>query len=96
MRIGIDVGSTTIKYVVLNENNNIIHKSYERHLSQITEKTLGVLKTVRELTGETKALLSISGSAGMGISEACGIPLVQEVFASRIALKHLLPDTDVA
>ena len=96
MRIGIDVGSTTIKYVVMDDNHQIIHKSYERHLSQITEKTLGVLKTVRELTGEHKALLSISGSAGMGISEACGIPLVQEVFASRIALKHLLPDTDVA
>ncbi|MBQ1649172.1 MAG: hypothetical protein II047_12070, partial [Bacteroidales bacterium] len=47
-----------------------------RHLSQITEKTLGVLKNVRELTGENNALLSISGSAGMGISEACGIPLV--------------------
>ena len=96
MRIGIDVGSTTIKYVVLDENNYIIHKSYERHLSQITEKTLGVLKNVRELTGENNALLSISGSAGMGISEACGIPLVQEVFASRIALKNLLPETDVA
>ena len=96
MRIGIDVGSTTIKYVVLDDQNNILHKSYERHLSQITEKTLGVLKTVRKLTGENKALLSISGSAGMGISEACGIPLVQEVFASRIALKNLLPDTDVA
>ena len=65
MRIGIDVGSTTIKYVVLDDQNNILHKSYERHLSQITEKTLGVLKTVRKLTGENKALLSISGSAGM-------------------------------
>ncbi len=96
MRIGIDVGSTTIKYVVMDEQNHIIHQSYERHLSQITEKTLNVLKTVRELTGEHKALLAISGSAGMGISEACGIPLVQEVFASRIALKNLLPDTDVA
>ena len=96
MRIGIDVGSTTIKYVVMDDQNKIIHKSYERHLSQITQKTLGVLRTVRELTGETHALLSISGSAGMGISEACGIPLVQEVFASRIALKNLLPDADVA
>ena len=96
MRIGIDVGSTTIKYVVMDDKNNIIHKSYERHLSQITEKTLGVLRSVRELTGEPTALLSISGSAGMGISEACGIPLVQEVFASRIALKNLLPETDVA
>ena len=96
MRIGIDVGSTTIKYVVLDDENKIIHKSYERHLSQITEKTLGVLRTVRELTNEHKALLSISGSAGMGISEACGIPLVQEVFATRIALKNLLPDADVA
>ena len=90
------MGSTTIKYVVMDDLGNIIHKSYERHLSQITEKTLDVLKTVRELTGTRQALLSISGSAGMGISEACSIPLVQEVFASRIALKNLLPDTDVA
>lgn len=96
MRIGIDVGSTTIKYVVMDDGNNIIHKSYERHLSQITEKTLDVLKTVRKITGKSKALLSISGSAGMGISEACNIPLVQEVFATRIALKNLMPDADVA
>ena len=52
MRIGIDVGSTTIKYVVMDDSEKIIHQSYERHLSQITEKTLGVLRTVRELTGE--------------------------------------------
>lgn len=96
MRIGIDVGSTTIKYVVMDNDNNIIHKSYERHLSQITEKTLDVLKTVRKITGESNVLLAISGSAGMGISDACQIPLVQEVFATRIALKNLLPETDVA
>ena len=61
MRIGIDVGSTTIKYVVM-DDNNIIHKSYERHLSQITEKTLDGLKTVRKITGESKVLLAISGN----------------------------------
>ena len=44
MKIGIDIGSTTIKCVVLDENDNIIHKSYERHMAMITEKTKEVVQ----------------------------------------------------
>lgn len=96
MRIGLDVGSTTLKCVVLDDENNIIYKSYKRHFAQITESTLALLKEIeKDIPGAGDAVLSVSGSAGMGMAEACGIGFVQEVYATRLAVKRLIPDTDV-
>lgn len=96
MRIGLDVGSTTLKCVVLDEENKLIFHSYERHFSQITQKTASLLKQVRdEFPDETKFSMCISGSAGMGMAQSCGIPFIQEVYATRIAVKRLIPYTDV-
>ena len=91
MKIGLDIGSTTIKCVVLNDNDEILHKSYERHYSQITEKIRDILQYVRDnvVKGKT-ARLAISGSAGMGVAENCRLPFVQEVFATRVAAKKRL------
>ncbi len=97
MRIGLDIGSTTLKCIVLDDQNNIIHKSYERHFSQIKNKSAELLKQLRKKYPDTKtAQLCISGSAGMGLAEGCGVPFIQEVYATRIALKKLVPNTDVA
>lgn len=86
MKIGLDIGSTTIKCVVLNDNDEILHKSYERHYSQITEKIRDILQYVRDNVVKGKiARLAISGSAGMGVAENCRLPFVQEVFATRVA-----------
>lgn len=96
MRIGLDVGSTTLKCVVLDEKNNIVYKSYNRHFAQITEATATLLRTLcSEIPGAADATLSISGSAGMGMAESCGIGFVQEVYATRLAVKRLIPDTDM-
>lgn len=96
MRIGLDVGSTTLKCVVLDDNDKIIYKSYKRHFAQITESTVELLKKLRdEVPGAVHALLSVSGSAGMGMAEASGIGFVQEVYATRLAVKRLIPGTDV-
>ncbi len=96
MKIGLDVGSTTIKCVVLNDSNQIIYKSYERHFSQITQKMSELLTKVKEevIHGES-ARLTVSGSAGMGISQTCNLPFVQEDYATRIATGKLIPDADV-
>ena len=95
MRIGIDVGSTTIKCVVLDENDNIIHDSYERHFAMITEKTKEVIQGIVDKYKITEPVyLSISGSAGMGLAENAGIPFVQEVYATKVAVSHRLPETD--
>ena len=96
MKIGLDIGSTTIKCVVLDAQDAIIYKTYERHYSHIVEKATELLMRMDDtlLHGE-KAELSISGSAGMGLATACDIPFVQEVFATRVAAKRLAPDANV-
>ncbi|MDD2221383.1 MAG: hypothetical protein PHN35_05455, partial [Clostridia bacterium] len=80
MRIGLDVGSTTLKCVVLDENDKIVYKSYERHYSQIAYRAALMLKKISELfPSQRKSSLAIAGSAGMGLAEGCGLPFVQEV-----------------
>ena len=96
MRIGLDIGSTTIKCVVLNEQEQVIFDTYERHGSHIAEKAAGLLRRLakEQLAGQ-KAYLAISGSAGMGLAAGCGVPFVQEVFATRVAARRLAPEADV-
>ncbi len=94
-RLGLDIGSTTIKYVVLGEQNEILFSSYERHLSRIAEMTAGCLRRIIEQTGDTEMHISISGSAGMGLAEALGLPFAQEVYSTRAAVTRLNHDTDV-
>ncbi len=96
MRIGLDVGSTTLKCVVLDSKDNLIFKSYERHYSQINEKTAALLKKViKEYINDSEVYLSISGSAGMGLANRCAVPFVQEVYATRISVTKMIPQADV-
>ena len=96
MQIGMDVGSTTIKCVVLDDGGNIVFSTYQRHYSHIVEKAREMLRSVaREYVPGGRARLAISGSAGMGMAQGCGVPFVQEVFATRVAAKRLTPDADV-
>ncbi len=96
VRIGLDVGSTTVKCVVLDENNKILFQTYERHYSQITSKIAELLKTIKEKIPQgQQAVIALSGSAGMGVAEACGIDFVQEVYATRVAANTFIPGTDV-
>lgn len=93
-RVGIDIGSTTIKVVVLDESGKIVFSKYERHLSEIIDKTRQMLEEILPLVGEEEVSIGISGSAGMGLATDCRIPFVQEVYATRNAAKHYIPDTD--
>ena len=94
-KIGIDVGSTTIKAVVLNEENSIMYKTYRRHYSKIAESLEQVIKDMVVLLNNKQFRLAVSGSAGLGISKACHLDFVQEVFAVGGAVEMLVPDTDV-
>ena len=96
MRIGIDIGSTTIKCVVLDDQGHLIHKSYERHFAMITEKTREVIRGLIEKFNITEPVVcAVSGSAGMGLAEKVGLPFVQEVYATKVAMSHRLPEADV-
>ena len=93
MKVGLDVGSTTIKCVVLDDTDHIIYSTYERHLSHILEKSEELLRRVAEQY-TPQAQLAISGSAGIGMAESVQIPFVQEVYATRVAAGRLAPGTD--
>ena len=96
MKLGLDIGSTTIKCVVLDDDNKLIYSTYERHLSQITEKISEILSRVRsQIDGVENAAVALSGSAGMGVAQDCGIEFVQEVYATRVAANTFIPGTDV-
>ena len=96
MRIGLDIGSTTIKAVVFDDGNNIVFRHYERHCARINELCASLLARIDEQFPNETFQLAISGSAGMGLAEDVGAEFLQEVYATRVALKKMVPDADVA
>jgi len=94
-KIGIDVGSTTLKTVVLDDNNQIVEKSYQRHFSKVREKTLEHLTGLERLLEGHSLKVAVTGSAGLGISKENGLSFVQEVFATAGAVRRIIPQTDV-
>lgn len=95
MRIGLDVGSTTLKCVAINDEGKIIYKAYERHFSKIAEmcgKMLGEI--LHDHPEFSTSALTVSGSAGMGFAQTLGLDFVQEVYATRVSVSKLLPGTD--
>lgn len=96
MKVGLDVGSTTIKSIVLDDLGKIVYSAYERHFSQITAKTAEALAKVKAaFSKDTPFSLVISGSAGMGMAESCQVDFVQEVYATKVAAEKNAPNTDV-
>ena len=91
LTLGIDIGSTTAKAVLV-EDGHIIYENYQRHFSQVRQKTLELLSEASELTGDRPFTAAISGSAGLGLAESAGVPFVQEVFATGEVVRSLEPD----
>ena len=94
MKVGIDIGSTTIKLIVLNENMDLIFKNYSRHFSEISNSLIKELQSLKNFVGEKNFQFAMTGSAGMGIAQKLKLPFVQEVIACREAVKQLIPKTD--
>ncbi len=92
--IGIDIGSTTVKVVVM-DGNDILFKHYERHYSQVRQKTAEVLKKALPVIGDHPFKVALSGSAGFGLSKAAGIDFIQEVYATSKAVPFFDPAIDV-
>lgn len=96
MKLGIDVGSTTVKLVVLDEDNNIKYSRYERHMSDVFEKVRELLADLRDNIGEIPLKVTITGSGGLSLSKILGVPFEQEVVTCSNAVENLIPETDVA
>lgn len=93
--LGIDVGSTTVKTVILDDDGNIIRSRYQRHFSKVRETVEEQLSEIAAEYSDCEFRLSITGSAGLGLANASGLPFVQEVFGAFIAVKNSYPDADV-
>lgn len=94
VNVGIDIGSTTVKIVVVRDGE-IIHKKYERHYSKVREKAVELVLEAKNLIGTDSLRCAITGSAGLGMAKAAEIDFVQEVFATRKAVGVHVPDADV-
>lgn len=95
-RLGIDIGSTTVKIAVIDDSNKILFADYERHFANIQETLASLLKKCKAQLGELSLRASITGSGGLTLSGHLHIPFVQEVVAVATALQDYAPQTDVA
>lgn len=93
--LGIDVGSTTVKTVVINEQNEILSRCYQRHMSRVRETVMEQLQNLRREFPDVLFKICITGSAGLGLAQSAEIPFVQEVHAAFLAVKADYPQADV-
>lgn len=91
--VGIDIGSTTVKMVVV-ENHQIKFRKYERHMSQVRQAARKMFCEAAEVIGDQPFKLALSGSAGLGVAQDTGIHFIQEVFATKTMVQKMVPDTD--
>ena len=95
-RLGIDIGSTTVKIAILGKDNEMVFADYERHYANIQETLASLLTKARTQLGVVKLSPTITGSGGLNLSKHLGVPFVQEVVAVATALNDYAPQTDVA
>ncbi|MFA9376918.1 MAG: acyl-CoA dehydratase activase-related protein [Lachnotalea sp.] len=94
--LGIDIGSTTVKIAILDDEHNILFSDYERHFANIQETLATLIGKTQNLLGEIELSPVITGSGGLTLSKYLEIPFVQEVIAVSTALQDYAPQTDVA
>ena len=95
-RAGIDIGSTTVKLVLLDEEGKLLFGEYRRHCAHTQEALSALLREAREQVGDCALRAKITGSGAINLAKALGIPFVQEVVAVADALRREAPQTDVA
>lgn len=95
LKIGVDIGSTTIKMVVIDQDEKILFKTYRRHLADIRNAFKSCLEDAESIIKDKKLTFSISGSGGMSLAEKLNVEFIQEVIASTKAIQINNPETDV-
>ena len=94
--LGIDVGSTTVKIAILDQNKNVLFSDYQRHFANIQGTLATLLNTAYEKLGDMELIPLITGSGGLTLAKHLDMTFVQEVIAVATALEHYAPQTDVA
>ena len=96
LRLGIDVGSTTVKLVLLDGSGTIVYSRYERHMSNVFEKAGELIQDLMDEKGDISVRPVITGSGGLSLADLLGIRFEQEVITCSRAVEELIPETDVA
>ncbi len=96
LRMGLDVGSTTVKSVIMDDNGIIVYKNYRRHYAETTKHTAEILISAFEQIGDRLLTVMVTGSAGIALSSWLGIEHIQEVIACNNTVDRLIPQTEVA
>ena len=94
--LGIDIGSTTVKVALMDGDMSILFSDYRRHFANIKETLAELIEDAFQVTGDVEVAPMITGSGGLTLANAIGVPFTQEVVAVATALKHYAPQTDVA
>ncbi len=94
LTLGLDIGSTTVKAVVL-RGDDIVFSDYRRHNADVRGELRSLLTTVAESFPDIGLRASVTGSGGVHVAELMGVPFVQEVIAGTEAVQRFLPDADV-
>ena len=95
-KLGIDIGSTTVKVAVLDENDTLLFSDYERHFANIRETLSTLVDKAYKKLGDIQIAPMITGSGGLTLAKHLDVPFVQEVISVSTALQHYAPQTDVA
>ena len=95
-KLGIDIGSTTVKIALLDEENHLLFSDYERHFANIRQTLKDLIEKCFAVTGDVRVSPVITGSGGLTLAKHLGIPFEQEVVAVATSLQTFLPKTDVA
>jgi len=95
-KLGIDIGSTTVKIAILDDKKEILFSDYMRHFANIKESLCELINKAHKKLGDIKIAAMITGSGGLALSEHLGIPFTQEVIAVSTSLSVFAPKTDVA
>ncbi|MFZ7104199.1 MAG: acyl-CoA dehydratase activase-related protein [Peptococcaceae bacterium] len=94
--MGLDIGSTTVKVVLLDELNHIVYSDYQRHFSDIKDTVINTFGAVYKKFYNSYVTLRVTGSGGFNIAKSLNVPFIQEVIACVNAIETYIPATDVA
>ena len=96
LHVGLDVGSTTVKIVVLDSELNIVYQNYERHFSDTKNTVCNVLEKLESSYPNSKFTISLTGSGAMSAASFLNLPFIQEVISCKKAVEKYIPKTDKA
>lgn len=95
LHVGLDVGSTTVKIVVMDENLNVINRNYKRHFSDTKNTICQVLEELLETYQNSEFTVALTGSGAMSAAKFLDLPFIQEVVSCKRAVESYIPKTDV-